>query len=109
MSPKLCASLVTCAYTWGVVSSLIFTCFLLELSFCGSNIINNFLCEQSAIVSVSCSDPFISQVLSFAIAILNEVSSLAIILTTCISIFVTIIKMSSAGGSKQPSLLVPPI
>lgn len=33
----------------------------------------------------------------FAIAIFNEVSSLAIILTTYISIFVTIIKKSSAG------------
>ena len=89
MSPKLCASLVACPYMWGVVSSLTLTCFLLELSFCGSNIINNFLCEHSAIVSISCSDPFISQVLSFAITIFKEVSSLAIILTTYISIFGT--------------------
>ncbi|XP_010833744.1 PREDICTED: olfactory receptor 5D13-like [Bison bison bison] len=89
MSPKLCASSVACPYTWGVVSSLTLSCFLLELSFCGSNIINNFLCEHSAIVSISCSDPFISQVLSFAITIFNEVRSLAIILTTYISIFGT--------------------
>ena len=89
MSPKLCASLVACPYMWGVVSSLTLTCFLLELSFCGSNIINNFLCEHSVIVSVSCSDPFISQVLSFAIAVFSKVSSLAINLTTYISIFGT--------------------
>ncbi|XDB57536.1 hypothetical protein AB1E18_010975 [Capra hircus] len=74
MSPKLCASLVACPYMWGIVSSLTLTCPLQTLSFCGSNIINNFPCEHSAIVSVSCSDPFISQVISFAITIFNEVN-----------------------------------
>ena len=109
MSPELCASLVAGPCTWGVVSSLTLTCSLQTLSFCGSNIISNFLCEHSVIVSISCSDPFISQVLCFAIAIFNEVSSLEIILTTYISIFVTIIKMPSAGICQKPSLLVPPI
>ena len=63
MSPELCASLVAGPCTWGVVSSLTLTCSLQTLSFCGSNIISNFLCEHSVIVSISCSDPFISQVL----------------------------------------------
>ena len=63
MSPELCASLVAGPCTWGVVSSLTLTCSLQTLSFCGSNIINNSLCEHSVIVSISCSDPFISQVL----------------------------------------------
>nr|XP_010963294.2 olfactory receptor 5D13-like [Camelus bactrianus] len=101
MSPKLCALLVAGPYTWRVVSSLTLTYFLLALSFCGSNIINNFVCEHLAIVSVSCSDPHISQMLCFVIVIFNEVSSLAIILTTYISIFVTIIKMPSAGGRQK--------
>ncbi|KAG5200089.1 hypothetical protein JEQ12_006568 [Ovis aries] len=101
MSPKLYASLVACPYMWGVVSSLTLTCPLQTLSFCGSNIMNNFPCEHSAIVSVSRSDPFISQVISFAISTFNEVSSLAIIFTTCISTFGTIIKMPSAGGRQK--------
>ncbi|XP_058382899.1 olfactory receptor 5D13-like [Diceros bicornis minor] len=101
MSPKLCASLVAGPYTWGIVSSLTLTYFLLALSFCGSNIINNFLCEHSVIVSVSCSDPYISQVLCFVITIFNEVSSLVVILTTYIFIFVTVIKMPSAGGRQK--------
>ena len=110
MSPKLCASLVACPYTWGLLSSLTLTYFLQTLSSCGSNIINNFLCEHSVIVSVSCSDPFISQVLYFAIAKCNEVwQCLAIVLTTYISIFVTIIKMPSAGiRQKAFSTCAPP-
>ncbi|XP_053415807.1 olfactory receptor 5D13-like [Nycticebus coucang] len=101
MSPKLCASLVAGPYMWGIVCSLTLTYFLLTLSFCGSNIINNFLCEHSVIVSVSCSDPSISQVLCFVIAMFDEVSSLGIILSTYILIFVTILRMPSAGGRQK--------
>ncbi|XP_058383543.1 olfactory receptor 5D13-like [Diceros bicornis minor] len=101
MSPKLCASLVAGPYTWGIVSSLTLTYFLLALSFCGSNIINNFLCEHSVIVSVACSDPYISQMLCFVTAIFNEVSSLVVILTSYIFIFVTVIKMPSASGRQK--------
>ncbi|XP_062053447.1 LOW QUALITY PROTEIN: olfactory receptor 5D13-like [Lepus europaeus] len=101
MSPKLCALLVAGPYTWGIVCSLILSYFLLKLSFCGSNIINNFLCEHSVIVSVSCSDPYISQTLCSVIVIVNEVSSLVIILTTYTFIFVSLIKMQSLAGRKK--------
>ncbi|XP_037695481.1 olfactory receptor 5D13-like [Choloepus didactylus] len=98
MSPKLCASLVAGPYTWSILSSLILTYFLLELSFRGSNIINNFVCEYSAIVSAACSEPYISQMLCFVIAIFDEVSSLGIIFTSYIFIFVIVIRMPSVGG-----------
>ncbi|XP_006877843.1 PREDICTED: olfactory receptor 5D13-like [Chrysochloris asiatica] len=101
MSPKFCASLVAGPYTWGIAASLTLTYFLLTLSFCGSRIINNFVCEHSVIVSISCSDPYISQLLCFAIAVFNEASSLVIILTTYIFIFHTVIKMSSDGGRQK--------
>ena len=61
MSPELCALSVAGPCTWGAGSSLTFTCPIQTLSFCGSNIINNFLYELSIIVSIFCSDPFISQ------------------------------------------------
>ncbi|XP_036115505.1 olfactory receptor 5D13-like [Molossus molossus] len=101
MSQKLCASLVTGPYTLGIVSSLTLTYFLQALSFCGSNFINNFFCEYSVIVSVSCSDPYLSQVLCLAIAIVSEVSSLVIILTTYVFIFVTVTKMPFASGRQK--------
>ncbi|XP_014716864.1 olfactory receptor 5D13-like [Equus asinus] len=101
MSQKFCASLVAGPYTWGIVSSLILTYSLLALSFCGSNIINNIFCDHSTIVSISCSDPYISQVLCFIITIFNEASSLVIFLTTYIFIFVTVIKIPSASGCQK--------
>uniref|UniRef100_A0A8D1MVM5 G-protein coupled receptors family 1 profile domain-containing protein n=1 Tax=Sus scrofa TaxID=9823 RepID=A0A8D1MVM5_PIG len=85
MSPKLCASLVARPYPWGIVAPLMFTFFLL----------------YSVIVSVSCSDPSISQVLCFVIAIFNEGISLVIMLTTYTPIFVTFLKTPSAGGHQK--------
>uniref|UniRef100_G3UJM1 G-protein coupled receptors family 1 profile domain-containing protein n=1 Tax=Loxodonta africana TaxID=9785 RepID=G3UJM1_LOXAF len=100
MSQKLWASLVGGPYAWGIVASLTLTYFLLTLSFCGSTIINNFVCEHSVIVSVSCSDPYIIQVLCFLFAIFNEVSNLVIIFAT-LFISVTVIKMPSNGGRQK--------
>ena len=82
----------------GTVCSLTLTHFLSELSFRGNNIINNFVCEHAAIVAVSCSDPYISQEIILVSAMFNEISSLIIILTSYVFIFITVLKMPSTGG-----------
>ncbi|KAM6160850.1 olfactory receptor 5D13-like [Erethizon dorsatum] len=97
MSPKLCSSLVAASYSWAVVCSLIFIYFLLMLSFCGIKFINNFVCEHAAIVAVSCSDPYLSRKVILIFATFNEISSLIIILTSYIFIFITVMKISSTG------------
>ena len=51
-----------------------------------------------AIVAVSCSDPYISQEFIFISAAFNEASSLMIILTSYVCIFITVLKMPSTGG-----------
>ncbi|XP_010834525.1 PREDICTED: LOW QUALITY PROTEIN: olfactory receptor 5D13-like [Bison bison bison] len=98
MFQKLCSLLVGASYSWGTVCSLTLTHFLSELSFRGNNIINNFVCEHAAIVAVSCSDPYISQEIILVSATFNEISSLMIILTSYVFIFITLLKMPSTGG-----------
>ncbi|XP_032138311.1 olfactory receptor 5D13-like [Sapajus apella] len=101
MSQKLCAPLMAGSYTWGIVCSLTLTYFLLELSFCESTFINNFICDHSVIISASYSDPYITQLISCIIAIFNEVSSLIIILTSYMLNFITIMKIPSASGRQK--------
>ncbi|XP_076991255.1 olfactory receptor 5D13-like [Tamandua tetradactyla] len=98
MSQKLCCFLVASSYSWGIVCFLILTYFLLELSFIGNNIINNFVCEHAAIVAVSCSNPYISQIIILVTATFNEIRSLMIILISYAFIFITVMKMTSTGG-----------
>ncbi|KAM8971737.1 olfactory receptor 5D18-like [Sarcophilus harrisii] len=101
MSQKLCTLLVTGAYSWGIISSLIFTYSLLVLSFCGTNIINNFLCEYSVILSASCSDRHFSEMILVIFANFNEFSTLVIIIMSYLFIFVTVMKMRSASGRRK--------
>uniref|UniRef100_A0A9L0J8H1 Olfactory receptor n=1 Tax=Equus asinus TaxID=9793 RepID=A0A9L0J8H1_EQUAS len=95
----LCSLLVAAPYLWGTVCSLTLTYFLLELSFIGKNIINNFVCQHAAIISVSsCSDPYVSQETILVSATFNEISSLLIILTSYAFIFITVRKVPSTEG-----------
>uniref|UniRef100_A0A5F8GG42 Olfactory receptor n=1 Tax=Monodelphis domestica TaxID=13616 RepID=A0A5F8GG42_MONDO len=98
MSPKFCALLVTIAYTWGTISSIMLTYSLLILSFCETKIINNFACEYSVILSASCSDKHFSEVILFIFANLSAFCTLIIILISYLFIFVTILKIHSASG-----------
>lgn len=43
MSPKLRWSLVSASYTWSIICSFIFIYFLLNVFFCGTKFINNFV------------------------------------------------------------------
>ncbi|XP_058544978.1 olfactory receptor 5D18 [Neofelis nebulosa] len=101
MSQKLCAMLVVGSYVWGVACSLILTCSAVRLSFQGFNTINHFFCEFSALLSLSCSDIYINQLLLFIFATFNEISTLLIILMSYVFIIVTILKMRSASGRRK--------
>ncbi|VFV33565.1 olfactory receptor 5d18 [Lynx pardinus] len=101
MSQKLCAMLVVGSYAWGVACSLILTCSAVRLSFQGFNTINHFFCEFSALLSLSCSDIYINQLLLFIFATFSVVSTLLIILMSYVFILVTILKMRSASGRRK--------
>ncbi|XP_006214096.2 olfactory receptor 5D16-like [Vicugna pacos] len=98
MSQKLCAMLVVVSYAWGVACSLTLTYSAIRLSFRGFNTINHFFCELSSLLSLSCSDPYLSQLLLCTVATFNEVITLLIILTSYVFIVAATLKMHSARG-----------
>ncbi|XP_068947076.1 olfactory receptor 5D18-like [Petaurus breviceps papuanus] len=98
MSQKRCGFLIAGAFIWGTISSLIFTYSLLILSFYGTNIINNFLCEYSAILSASFSNKHVTEVILFILSNFITFSTLIIVLISYLFIFVTVLKMKSASG-----------
>uniref|UniRef100_A0A8D2CTY2 Olfactory receptor n=1 Tax=Sciurus vulgaris TaxID=55149 RepID=A0A8D2CTY2_SCIVU len=101
MSHKLCAFLVTGTYTWGGLCSLIITYSLVQLSYCGSGLMNHFGCEYSAIISVSCSDSSFSQMACLAISIFSEACSFLITLASYVFIVAIVIRMPSKGGLRK--------
>ncbi|EHB15277.1 Olfactory receptor 5D18 [Heterocephalus glaber] len=101
MSQKLCAMLVVGSYSLGVACSLTLTCSAVQLSFHGFNIINHFFCEFSSLLSLSCSDTYISQLLLLIFAIFTIIGTFLVVFLSYLFIVVTVLKMRSASGRRK--------
>lgn len=98
MSPSLCVQMVVGAYITGLFGSLIQLCAILQLHFCGPNVINHFFCDLPQLLVLSCSETFPLQVLKFVIAVIFGVASVLVILISYAYIVTTIQKISSVDG-----------
>ncbi|XP_074087907.1 olfactory receptor 5L1-like [Macrotis lagotis] len=101
MSHKLCIMLVCGSYICGTVSSLIHTCLALKISSYRSNVINHFFCDLPPLLSLSCSDVSINELLLFTVASFNEITTIVIILTSYIFILITILRIRSSEGRRK--------
>ncbi|XP_031240608.1 olfactory receptor 5AN1-like [Mastomys coucha] len=101
MSPTLCAQMVMGSYTAGLTGSVSQICALLQLYFCGPNVIRHLFCDISQLLNLSCSDAFFVQVL---LAILTMCFGIANALATMLSygfIVLSILKITSAKGRSK--------
>ncbi|XP_062951183.1 olfactory receptor 5A1-like [Cynocephalus volans] len=101
MVPGRCWKLIAVAYGSGFLSSLVRTVPCFHLSYCGPNIIQHFFCDIPQIISLSCSNPFICQMIVFLVAIFVGVGSLLVILLSYGFIAAFILKISSLKGSAK--------
>ncbi|XP_044537420.1 olfactory receptor 5A1-like [Gracilinanus agilis] len=98
MHLPICGKLVAGAYVAGCLGSLVQTTAGFHLHFCGPNIINHFFCDIPQIIALSCSNPFINQIMVFVVAVCIGLFSFLFILMSYVYITVTILKMPSAKG-----------
>ncbi|XP_065611673.1 olfactory receptor 5J3-like [Cyrtonyx montezumae] len=61
MARRVCVCLVTGSYLGGLCNSLVHTCGLLKLSFCGPNTINHFFCDTNPLLQLTCSDNHLNE------------------------------------------------
>ncbi|XP_030417842.1 olfactory receptor 1009-like [Gopherus evgoodei] len=101
MSRWLCHQLVAGVYVVGLLDTMVHTIFTLRLSFCSSNVINHFFCDFPPILSLSCSDTRVTEILKFALIGCVVVSSIVIILLSYAYIIITILRIHSAKGRRK--------
>ncbi|NP_001378295.1 olfactory receptor 5AN6-like [Equus przewalskii] len=101
MSPTLCEQMVVAAYITGIFGSSIQLCALLQLDFCGPNIINHFFCDLPQLLVLSCSETFFLHVIKFVIAVIFGLTSVIIIMISYGYIVATILKISSLEGRSK--------
>ncbi|XP_076970965.1 olfactory receptor 5AN1-like [Tamandua tetradactyla] len=101
MSPSLCGRMAFGAYLAGLCGSLSQLCALLQLHFCGPNVINHFFCELPQLLDLSCTDTFFVQVILAILSMTYGIINILIILISYIYIVLSIMKITSAKGRSK--------
>ncbi|KAM9148928.1 olfactory receptor 5M5-like [Pangshura tecta] len=95
MSPRVCAQLVAGSYILGITGASVQTSGAFRLSFHGSNIINHFFCDIPAVIKLSCSSTYISEMVLFVFCGIIALTTFLIILVSYIYILTTIQRIRS--------------
>ncbi|XP_014635274.1 PREDICTED: olfactory receptor 8K1-like [Ceratotherium simum simum] len=95
MAEKACWGLALTPYLYGTFLSLFLTIKLFNLSFCGSNIINYFYCDNLTLLSLLCSDTLELELIILVFSGCYLLSSLLIVLVSNIFILAAILRMNS--------------
>ncbi|KAM8971562.1 olfactory receptor 5W2-like [Sarcophilus harrisii] len=97
-SSWVCYLLVAVAYMVGFTDNLLHTTLSFTLSFCRSNEINHFFCDIPPLLSLSCSDTHINELMLFIIFGFIETVTISGILISYCYIFLSVLKVCSTEG-----------
>ncbi|ELW66900.1 Olfactory receptor 5AN1 [Tupaia chinensis] len=101
MSPTLCAQMVLGSYMAGLTAALSQMCALLQLHFCGPNVIRHFFCDLPQLLILSCTDTFFVQVMLAILAMMFGIANALVIMISYGYIVVSIMKITSAKGRSK--------
>ncbi|XP_004869854.1 olfactory receptor 5AL1-like [Heterocephalus glaber] len=101
MPRKLCIQMIAGTYIYGVSVGLVQAVSTFQLSFCGSNMINHFYCDDVPLIALACSDTHIKELLLLIIAGFNTLCSLVIVLISYAFILFAILRIQSAEGRQK--------
>ncbi|XP_044540920.1 olfactory receptor 1038-like, partial [Gracilinanus agilis] len=98
MSDKLCWQLVTVPYVYCFSVAILQTIITFRFSYCASNVINHFYCDDIPLIALSCSDTHVKEILIFAFAGFDMICSLLIVIISYVFIIATILRIRSTEG-----------
>lgn len=104
MNRRVCVQMVVSTYLYGFFVGLLQTILTFHLSFCNSNIIHHFYCDDIPLVGLACRKTLykdIKTLILFILAGFNTLLSLFIILVSYIFILFAILRINSAEGRKK--------
>ncbi|XP_008845973.1 olfactory receptor 5B17-like [Nannospalax galili] len=104
MTAKVCACLVKCSYVLGFLTAATDTGDTFSLPFCMSNVIHHFFCDTPAVMTLTCYDRHVNELILFIISSFNIFLALLVILISYLLIFTTILKMHSGKGHQKAVL-----
>ncbi|MBZ3871779.1 Olfactory receptor 4C15 [Sciurus carolinensis] len=103
MNWRLCGILVGVSWTWGFLHSIIQVFFTFQLPFCGSNVIDHFMCEMHPLMKLACTDTHIFGLLVLANSGLICIINFSLLLVSYGVILFTLRTHSAEGRRKALS------
>ncbi|XP_003802520.1 olfactory receptor 8K5-like [Otolemur garnettii] len=101
MSQRLCHMLVGIPYLYSTFQALFFTTKIFTLTFCGSNVISHFYCDDIPLLPMLCSNAQEIELLIILFSAFNLISSLLVVLVSYLLILLAVFRMHSAEGRKK--------
>ena len=105
MSPRMCVFFLVSAWMIGLMHSMVQLAFVVNLPFCGPNVLDSFYCDLPRFIKLACIDTYQLKSMITANSGFISVGSFFILIISYIIIILTVQKHSSGGSSKALSTL----
>ncbi|EGV93162.1 olfactory receptor 4F3/4F16/4F29 [Cricetulus griseus] len=105
MRPGMCILILSVAWILGLIHSVAQLAFVVDLPFCGPNILDSFYCDLPQLIKLACTETNKLEFMVTANSGLISVATFFILIISYIFILVTVRKHSSGGISKALSTL----
>ncbi|XP_004683531.1 PREDICTED: olfactory receptor 8J2 [Condylura cristata] len=101
VSPQICLLLVSLTYLYSLTTALTVTSCVFSVSYCSSNVINHFYCDDVPLLALSCSDTYIPETAVFTFSGTNLFFSMIIVLISYFNIVLAILRIRSSEGRRK--------
>uniref|UniRef100_A0A8C5LRF2 Olfactory receptor n=1 Tax=Leptobrachium leishanense TaxID=445787 RepID=A0A8C5LRF2_9ANUR len=101
MNSRVCFQFSLFSWLSGFLLSVITIVFMTHISFCGSNLIDHFLCDFAPLLNLACSDISKVELQVFVLSISIIVFPFTFIVLTYLSIIRTILSIPSTSGRQK--------
>ncbi|XP_060111149.1 olfactory receptor 6C3-like [Heteronotia binoei] len=101
MKTHTCIQLAMVSWINGFLAFLIVLLFLLQLPFCGPNEIDHYFCDYYSLLSLSCSDTTLMEIMGYVVAVIFTLSPFLLILISYMYIIVAVLKIPSVCGRQK--------
>ncbi|XP_027436868.1 olfactory receptor 8J2-like [Zalophus californianus] len=101
VSPRICIRLVSLTYLYSLTTALTVSSCVFSMSYCSSNVIDHFYCDNVPLLALSCSDTYIPETAVFTFSGTNLFFSMIIVLTSYFNIVLAILRIHSSEGRRK--------
>ncbi|XP_007538234.2 olfactory receptor 6Z7-like [Erinaceus europaeus] len=101
MRPRVCLGLALASWLGGLLVSAIKTTCIATLTYCGPNVLNQFFCDVSPLLNLSCTHVALTELVDFISAIVIFCGTLLVALGSYVAIGRAVLRMPSAAARRK--------